>query len=92
MSCLTQILQYIKFVSHCSDAVVSTGNVSGPVFLDNLRCSSTESSLLECTNELNPIGITSCLTDDAVIVQCPGTEPYSVPATCVFDTLRNRKH
>ena len=42
----------------------------GPIFLDGLRCSGTESSLLDCNRGLNSIGLTTCTHSDDVWIQC----------------------
>ena len=41
---------------------------SGPVFLDNVGCQGTESSLLECYH--SGIGVHNCQHDDDVGINC----------------------
>ncbi|XP_064384592.1 deleted in malignant brain tumors 1 protein-like isoform X4 [Halichondria panicea] len=51
-------------------AIVSVGNGTSPIFLDSLQCIGTETSLVDCADELRPVGITNCQKDNVVIVQC----------------------
>ncbi len=56
----------------CTGAIVSVGNGTSPIFLDSLQCIGTETSLVDCADELRPVGITNCQKDNVVIVQCAG--------------------
>ena len=47
------------------------GNGSGDIFLDNVVCNGTESSLLECNT--NPIGQHNCDHSEDAGVRCEGT-------------------
>ena len=47
------------------------GAGSGPIFLDDVHCTSTESSLLNCSS--NPIGSTDCTHSQDAGVICEGT-------------------
>ena len=46
------------------------GRGSGDIFLDNLQCSGTEPSLLDC--DANPIGQHNCDHSDDAGVRCEG--------------------
>ena len=48
------------------------GPGSGPIFLDELHCSGTEQSLLEC-NKFTPVGIHMCDHSQDISVHCEGT-------------------
>ena len=46
---------------------------SGPIYLSNLKCDGTESSLLECLRQDNqPTGLHSCEHHNDVAVRCRG--------------------
>lgn len=49
-------------------SVVESG--SGPIYLDNVGCTGSESSLLECTH--NGIGVHNCRHTDDIGVKCQG--------------------
>ena len=57
---------------HCTGAVVlSRGQYregSGPIFLDDVGCRGTETSLLECYHP--GIGVHNCQHDDDVGIEC----------------------
>ena len=48
------------------------GEGSGPIFLDQVKCSGTETSLLSCTR-FSALGLHSCDHSLDAGVQCPGT-------------------
>ena len=50
------------------------GAGSGPIFLDEVHCSGTEISLLEC-DKFNPVGVHMCEHSQDVGVQCEGNVP-----------------
>ena len=50
------------------------GNGSGDIFLDNVVCSGTESSLLECRT--NPIGQHNCDHSEDAGVRCEGEQVH----------------
>ena len=76
--------------THClySDAE-ELGNVfgpgSGPIFLDQLTCSGTEASLLECSSR-QPLGLHSCAPDHSedVGIRCQGRRLPSIVITCSY--------
>jgi hypothetical protein len=43
---------------------------TGPIYLDEVRCSGTESALLECTS--NGLGVHNCAHSDDAGVSCEG--------------------
>ena len=49
------------------------GGGTGPIFLDQLHCSGTESSLLQC-NQLTGLGLHSCDHSQDAGVRCSGKE------------------
>ena len=53
-------------------AADSFGVGSGPIFLDEVDCSETDSMLLQC-NILTPVGIHSCTHSQDVAILCEGT-------------------
>ena len=48
------------------------GRGSGPIFLDDLNCDGTESSLLDCRRNGLDVGIHNCDHSDDAGVQCSG--------------------
>ena len=50
----------------------SFGVGSGPIFLDEVDCSETDSMLLQC-NTFTPVGIHSCTHSQDVAILCEGT-------------------
>ena len=46
---------------------------SGPIFLDQLACTGSDSNLLECSRRGQIIGLTSCDHTQDVWVECKGT-------------------
>ena len=46
---------------------------SGPIFLDELRCTESDTTLQGCSRGIAGIGLTTCSHRDDVWVQCPGT-------------------
>jgi len=63
-------VQYmVLFLSTIAIAVsrVTFGQGTGPVFLSNVGCTGTESSLLSCS----PIGVTYCSHSQDAGVVCP---------------------
>ncbi len=46
---------------------------SGPIFLDELRCTEADTTLQECSRSIAGIGLTACDHTDDVWVQCLGT-------------------
>lgn len=50
---------------------------SGPIFLDQLRCSDQDSNLLECNRDIADIGLTLCDHTTDVWVQCTGMYIYA---------------
>ena len=53
------------------NSVVGSG--SGPIFLDNVGCIGSESTLLNCVH--NGIGVHNCRHTDDVLVRCQGKKP-----------------
>ena len=58
------------FPFHATNAVFGPG--SGLIFLDNVNCSGTEPSLLECRSQ-DP-GVHNCARSEDAGVYCPGEE------------------
>ena len=54
---------------------------TGPIFLDRVSCSGSETTLLECVSQTAPVGIHSCDHSSDVGISCQGTCncTYSVP-------------
>ena len=50
------------------------GQGSGDIWLDDLRCSGTESSILDCTHDGIGVYASYCGHDDDVGVECPAGE------------------
>jgi len=98
----TTVVRYAQFVMFCCRLVGYTvrntfGRVSGQIWLDEVRCSGSESSLGECTHA--EWGVHDCIHWEDVAIYCPqssslppnsGRLPFSV--TCVhifvFQVLR----
>lgn len=61
------------FISTAGEAVggAAFGAGSGPIFLDDVQCTSSESSLLSCSS--NPIGSNDCVHSQDAGVICEGT-------------------
>jgi len=57
------------------------GRGTGPIWLDSLSCTGSETNLVNCSHR--GVGITSyyCGHDDDVGVQCPGKLSYDSPPT-----------
>ena len=53
------------------------GPGSGPIFLDEVHCSGTEISLLEC-NRFTPLGVHMCQHSQDVGVDCEGINCFNV--------------
>ena len=47
--------------------------LSGPIFLDELRCSGNELSLFDCPSGISEVGLTNCEHSEDVWVKCRGT-------------------
>ena len=45
---------------------------SGPIFLDELRCTGSELSLLDCPTGISEVGLTNCDHSQDVWVKCRG--------------------
>ena len=45
---------------------------SGPIFLDELRCTGNEQSLLDCPTGISEVGLTNCDHSQDVWVKCRG--------------------
>ena len=45
---------------------------SGPIFLDELRCSESDTTLQECSRGIRGIGLIACDHTNDVWVQCAG--------------------
>ena len=50
--------------------------ISGPIFLDELRCAGNELSLLDCPTGISEVGLTNCDHSQDVWVKCIGM--YSI--------------
>ena len=65
------------------------GSGTGPIYLDDLLCSGTESSLLQCNRKVASIGINDCTHSEDAGVACGGqcclciTPSSNVTPTCV---------
>ena len=64
----------------------SFGVGSGPIFLDEVDCSETDSVLLQC-NTFTPVGIHSCTHSQDVAILCEGTEFKKVSNVLACGTL-----
>ena len=58
-----------NFYSYCSPILESESNLK-PIWLTELSCSSSDSSLLSCIDEDNIIGFADCLNFDIAAVDC----------------------
>ena len=45
---------------------------SGPIFLEGLECSSSDTDLLNCRTTFTSVGLTDCKHNQDVSVMCPG--------------------
>ena len=45
---------------------------SGPIFLDNLDCTASDTDLLSCRTEFTSLGLTECQHNQDVSVRCQG--------------------
>ena len=45
---------------------------SGPIFLDELRCTGSETSLVDCPAGISEVGLTNCDHSQDVWVKCTG--------------------
>ena len=58
-----------------AEEVTPDGQVpSGPIFLDELRCSGDEQSLLDCPTGISELGLTNCDHSQDVWVRCRGEQ------------------
>ena len=87
LSC--DILSYDCLWFHCYQGPISYsnsfyGNTSGPIWIDNVRCTGSESSILNCTH--NGIGVlaSSCDHLDESGVECPGRLLYPNTQTSIL--------
>ena len=64
----------LHWSTFCAGAVAFSGfgENDGPIFLDNLVCSSEDVSLLECP-KLSPVGVFSCDQSETAGARCDGT-------------------
>ena len=58
------------------------GPGSGPIFLDEVHCSGTEMSLLECSR-FTPLGIHMCQHSQDIGVDCEGINVEEILCSCV---------
>ena len=52
--------------------IPTTAPGTGPIFLDNLECTSTDNDLLSCRTPFTSVGLASCEHTDDVSVRCLG--------------------
>ena len=64
------------------------GEGTGPIFLEGLECDGTETSLLDCTMDVE-LGLTLCDHSDDAGIRCFGEQDYR---HFIFSTFRNSKH
>ena len=69
-------MNVLPYINHTLGTVIlaadSFGVGSGPIFLDEVDCSETDSRLLQC-NTFTPVGIHSCTHSQDVAILCEGT-------------------
>ena len=62
-------------MSHSTGAEEVTAEVqitSGPIYLDELRCTDSEVSLVDCPTGISEIGLTNCDHSQDVWIKCRG--------------------
>ena len=65
--------QICSISSTGAEEVTPEGQVSSsPIFLDELRCSGDEQSLLDCPTGISEVGLTNCEHSQDVWVRCRG--------------------
>ena len=81
MSLAQYVMAYFIFLFIAALAVVRAGfgQGTGPVYLSNVGCAGTESSLLSCSH--SGIGITSCSHYSDAGVVCPSCKLVNVQAS-----------
>ena len=66
-----------------SDAFFGEG--TGPILLDHVNCTGTESTLLSCPS--NGVGIHNCSHHEGAGVSCLGKEIYANSSLCIIICL-----
>ena len=73
---LVLVIAILLVTTFCAGAVAFSrsqfGENDGPIFLDNLVCSSEDISLLKCS-KLSPVGVFSCDRSETAGARCYGT-------------------
>ena len=52
--------------------ITTTSSGSGPIFLEGLECSSSDTDLLNCRTTFTSVGLTDCKHNQDVSVMCLG--------------------
>ena len=63
----------LPYFTHAAVQVFSSEPGTGPIYLSNLNCQGTETSLLECSSQ--PVGLHSCSHVQDVNIECEGKSP-----------------
>ena len=70
------IVQVRSLIPYPGAEVLERGSVasgSGPIFLSDLNCEGTETSLLQCMRQDNqPTGLHNCVHQQDVAIRCTG--------------------
>lgn len=67
----------LGFPYGASEAIDRFGGGTGPIWLDNLDCSSTADNLFECPG--NPIGTHNCLHSEDAGAACIPVRKFKIP-------------
>ena len=70
---ISEIFIYIFYYVTGAIQVATTSFGSGPIFLEGLECTTSDTDLLNCRTTFTSVGLTDCEHNQDVSVKCQGT-------------------